>query len=699
MNNNDLENTKKNENKKKKIVLAIVINLLLIVGVLGITFAFFTYSEESSNQQLIAGDIYIRFNQGTSINVNNTEPSSTEPSNFFDFTVTGKNTSTDTIVYDINLLRGDLISGKTESQRIADKFLKFTLKRSIDGTNYTDVVTRQSYADLSNGVRIYVDNVGTTNSVITYYYKLYVWVTDEIVIGGGDYIGDYQDTEWGGMFATVKVKVTGDFASKTVDRTLSDVVASKVSQSYVSQYSGSSNDTYNGRGNKTIYYFTGNDAKANSNVLFAGYCWQMIRTTDNGGIKLLYNGVAENNQCLENRTAKRGINGGGNSNITGLDSTSVYGTGFTYTTSGFTLTGVVDNKNWATDYNDLIGMYTCKGTNLSCGTIYQIVRYDSPSSAKGASYSISGTGGVADKYTIGTSPFSGAYETPAYVGYMFNKAYMWTEGTKDGNNTYGGDVTYSNGHYSLVSTVSQSVPDQTHHYICDDDDCEKVRYYIILYNEVYRYIVLENGETVDDALHNMVNYKVSESQSDVNLNVHNSSIKAYLDSWYSQNLSSYANYLDTSVTYCNERKVTSLGGWNKGGRLDYWLYFTNSTADRTDLSCPNELDRFSVENNKAKLTYPIGLITEPESALMNGAAGDGVEGKYVWGLSPLGFDRNYGAYVRMVASSGAADGYYVSYAFGVRPAVSLSPVASFAEGDGTYASPYVVGDKLTRTIS
>ena len=51
---------------------------------------------------------------------------------------------------------------------------------------------------------------------------------DQIVIGGGDYIGDYQDTEWGGMFATVKVKVTGDFASKTVDRTLGSITTKHI---------------------------------------------------------------------------------------------------------------------------------------------------------------------------------------------------------------------------------------------------------------------------------------------------------------------------------------------------------------------------------------------------------------------------------------------------------------------------------------
>ena len=38
-----------------------------------------------------------------------------------------------------------------------------------------------------------------------------------------------------------------------------------------------------------------------NNVLFAGQCWQMIRTTDTGGVKMIYNGEAEDGKCLDTR--------------------------------------------------------------------------------------------------------------------------------------------------------------------------------------------------------------------------------------------------------------------------------------------------------------------------------------------------------------------------------------------------------------
>jgi len=44
-----------------------------------------------------------------------------------------------------------------------------------------------------------------------------------------------------------------------------------------------------------IYFYRG--AITNNNVFFANHCWKMVRTTENGGIKLLYNGTPSNGQC------------------------------------------------------------------------------------------------------------------------------------------------------------------------------------------------------------------------------------------------------------------------------------------------------------------------------------------------------------------------------------------------------------------
>ena len=53
--------------------------------------------------------------------------------------------------------------------------------------------------------------------------------------------------------------------------------------------SGTENDTY------PVHYFRGN--VTNNNVLFAGICWKIVRTTDTGGIKLIYNGEPNGGSC------------------------------------------------------------------------------------------------------------------------------------------------------------------------------------------------------------------------------------------------------------------------------------------------------------------------------------------------------------------------------------------------------------------
>ena len=46
---------------------------------------------------------------------------------------------------------------------------------------------------------------------------------------------------------------------------------------------------------KPIYYYKGN---SNNNLVFAGFCWKIVRSTKTGGVKIIYNGVSNNNECV-----------------------------------------------------------------------------------------------------------------------------------------------------------------------------------------------------------------------------------------------------------------------------------------------------------------------------------------------------------------------------------------------------------------
>ena len=50
-------------------------------------------------------------------------------------------------------------------------------------------------------------------------------------------------------------------------------------------------------GNVPVYYFRGDADKVNNNIIFNNMCWKIIRTTETGGIKLIYNGVPTDGKC------------------------------------------------------------------------------------------------------------------------------------------------------------------------------------------------------------------------------------------------------------------------------------------------------------------------------------------------------------------------------------------------------------------
>ena len=197
------------DNKKIIIITSIILGVLVLT--ISLTYALFTISKTSKNSSLVVGDIYMHYANGSkAINLANVMPSETyDATSFFEFTIDGKNTTTNKdIWYEIILKHGDEVSGKT---RIKDNLLKFTLTETKDGTT-TTVFDGRSYNDLTSK-RIWVNtiNKNTTNEVnIT--YRLYMWISSDTIIGNVNQ--DYTMEEWKNIFASIKVDVAGDFNEK-----------------------------------------------------------------------------------------------------------------------------------------------------------------------------------------------------------------------------------------------------------------------------------------------------------------------------------------------------------------------------------------------------------------------------------------------------------------------------------------------------
>lgn len=128
------------------------------------------------------------------------------------------------------------------------------------------------------------------------------------------------------------------------------------------------------------------------------------------------------------------------------------------------------------------------------------------------------------------------------------------------------DVTYANGIYTLsadrisksgtVSTLyneSGSSAFKYYHYTCltSGSTCSSVYYVFSYWNPSMGYIKLTNGRKIEDQLDELLNNDGSVG----------STAYTELNTWYSNNLSSYSDYLEDTI-FCNDRSISDIGGWD-----------------------------------------------------------------------------------------------------------------------------------------
>ncbi len=191
----------------------------------------------------------------------------------------------------------------------------------------------------------------------------------------------------------------------------------------------------------------------------------------------------------------------------------------------------------------------------------------------------------------------------------------------------------------------------------------------------------------------------------IRANTKDSTIKTYIDNWYSNNLSDYTKYLSKDVVYCNDRKAPSYSVSNSF----HYDVLTRLKAMSPTYDCENIKDAFSVNNNEAKLTYSIGLMTADEITYAGGykytdltspyawyylnSTGGSITGtRGWWSLSPMRWSGSY-AYSWIVDASDRSGylGYiYVSLSGGVRPVISLKTCTLWTSGNGAPETPYEI---------
>lgn len=559
------------------------------------------------------------------------------------------------------------------------------------------------------------------------------------------------------------LNVSGDIDYEKDSNLLYDVIENEASiGTYARKYTNNHRDSFTENPTKDIYYwYASNDTSADVildewNVIFGGFCWQMIRTTDTGGVKLMYNGTPNDGKCDNSGliqaigTSKYNIN-----NNSPADVGYMYNKRYITTNNSQHYEEMYEQSNFDSSYNYYFadsfsysgGKYRLVDPYLRTGSLssvigkYTFCRYTSNTTSSYIEYVIDFYGGllytvilyggndITDiTYTYGDSYVdngNGTYtiNNPTTINiaeYYSNasnilKKYVCVNATnntcnnvryvtKSNANMYYIDITENikyasgftydetSGKYTLSnnsvtfgdlgnSTNQNSL--KTHHYTCFDENgiCEKISYiYYISDDLVFHYINLENGKDIYDAKNEML------SNDDVN--TIDSSVKTMIDDWYRDNMISYTSYLE-DIIFCNNRYQSnnSNDGWNpNGGSIK-----SNMTFDSNSLICSNDTDKFSVLNNKAKLTYPVGLLNYEESRIMgvNGSAKIRNIGYNYHLISPEAF-YNSQAYQWYAAFGGYNAASSVDGNKAVRPVVSLKPGTEYVSGDGSKDDPYIV---------
>ena len=334
------------------------------------------------------------------------------------------------------------------------------------------------------------------------------------------------------------------------------------------------------------------------------------------------------------------------------------------------------------------------------GFIWRIIRRNGDGSIR-MIYSGKTTSDTGEATSIGNSQYNSKYWDPAYAGYKYNEkfslhennemtSYDWFTNTKKYDFGTGYTFNESTKKFTLTGTIKQLTWKDNHNeivsdnlYSCLNTSCNVV-YKITGYQSDTRMTVQP------------ISYS-SDSYTDAVANNTNSTMKGTLDTWYKNNLTSYASYI-ADETFCNDRSVTGGSGY-LASQMTYYGAYTRLASNRNpSLKCVKDNDKFKVSNESAKLDYPLALITADETVMAGGVRNMPnsnyylYNGQYFWTLSPSYFySDNSSAAVWYVLPSGIIIEWTdVAKELETRPVINLRSGVQITKGDGTALNPYVI---------
>lgn len=486
-----------------------------------------------------------------------------------------------------------------------------------------------------------------------------------------------------------------------------------------------------------------------NNVIFGNYCWQLIRTTDTGGVKLLYNGAPTDGKCTSTGTTatigstKYAPNGSVGYVGYMYDKAPTPGSKGSYGEI-FQSRGALTSINWYAD--DMIFNPSTRKYSL----------VDPIAIEERTDYSY-----LVGKYVISSS-YSPDSATSVYYVVGVDSDYFYYRNLGNGNKlinlsdtfTYGDDFTDNgDGTYTIVNPTTINTVDYypnmaniKNKFLCKNGvnaTCNEIRYVFstdgtsISYykpNLVYKFasgFTYNNGEyTLTDDAEPIWNFSSNSSiirtkhYTCLNMSgicenisfvfyIYNRAIVYYTIS-DGKNIDQFLDDLlyKDDVNKNDSLVKTMVDNWYRDNLLDYTDYIddtiycssrefnskngfkengilTDRISFRTTLACNNETDKFSVSNPKAKLTYPIALASDYELSSFISSSKNRAIGVTYWVMTPT-FVYNAGTAVQTVLDNGSMNTSWNSTnAQYVRPAISLKANMGYEEGTGSKDNPYI----------
>ena len=260
-------------------------------------------------------------------------------------------------------------------------------------------------------------------------------------------LGTFLFVGMGFSILDLQFDIGGTLEVGKYDKTLYGVLRKNVKTGDALKYTGNHQDSMDpSKSTENIYYWhaendnQGEAINNKNNVIFANMCWHMIRTTDTGGVKLIYNGIpSTDGKCTY-------MSGNRNSNVNRLyfsytwisdapnDNVHLYATKIRNNGSNLQLTGTINNTTKENivnqNYNPRKQFY-CNSDNCTSSAVLVI---DSDRDTRvehnyGDQIDFIAMSAYFDSRSIwtynalGPVDYNRNHKNPSDVGYMYNSKY------------------------------------------------------------------------------------------------------------------------------------------------------------------------------------------------------------------------------------------------------------------------------------